>query len=144
MKKAASVLITGVLAATVLAGCGGDSPYCAAVKDKQSSLESFGEKRTNAGFSAYTKVARAIASEAPGGVKKDWTALADATAGVLKAHRSVGIRLEQMSNTAKVAELSTAQLKTINDSYNAFNRATKTQGKAVVDNVVKECKITLA
>ena len=143
MKKAASLLVTALLAAPVLSGCGGDSAYCAAVKDKQSTLDSFGSKKTDNSFSAYTKVARAIAKEAPAGAKKDWTALADATAGVLKAHRAAGIRLEDMTDKDKVAALGTDQLAKLNDAYDTFNSTTKKQGEAVVDNVSAECDITL-
>ena len=83
-----------------------------------------------------------IAKKAPGAVKKDWSTLGAETRGVLAAQEAVGLKLEEMKDTKKVAKLSTDQLKKVNDAYLAFNGTTK-ERTAVVKNVKKECKITL-
>jgi hypothetical protein len=77
-----------------------------------------------------------------GGEPVNRTALADVTKGVIAAQKAVGLTLEEMTDTAKVKKLSTAQLKQLNTAYQAFN-ATTTQRNAVVKNVKQECKITL-
>ncbi|MET0928793.1 MAG: hypothetical protein ABWX74_04715 [Aeromicrobium sp.] len=142
MKKIAAALVTSVVAATVLAGCGGDSPYCAAVKENRTALDSFGEKRTEKGFTTYAEALRAIATTAPDTVKDDWSKLGAVTDGVLKAHDKVGLPLQSMSDTAKVAALDADDLARLNKAYDAFNDTAK-QRKAVVADVKKSCEITL-
>lgn len=142
MSRIAAVLVTSVVAATVLAGCGGDDPYCAAVKENQSALNSFGEKRTEKGFTTYAKALRAIATTAPDTIKDDWSKLGSVTDGVLKAHDKVGLALDDMTDTAKVAELDSDDLARLNKAYDAFNDTAK-QRKAVVADVKKTCEITL-
>ena len=142
MRRHAAVLATAVLALTVLTGCGGEDPYCAAVKEHQSALDSFGQKRTQAGFTTYAEAVRAITATAPDSVRDDWAALGDVTTGVLEAHDKVGIPLEDMNDTATVDGLSADDLATLNDAYDAFND-TAAQRKAVVANVKTACDITL-
>ncbi|MGZ5402915.1 MAG: hypothetical protein ACXWDA_07195, partial [Aeromicrobium sp.] len=62
--------------------------------------------------------------------------------GVLKAQEAVGLKLEEMTDTKKVAKLKAADLKQLNAAYTAFNGTTKERA-AVVKNVKQECKITL-
>jgi hypothetical protein len=142
MKKTATVLLTAVVASSVLAGCGGDDPYCAAVKENKSALDTFGQKRTNAGFRAYADAVRAITTTAPDSSKDDWAKLGSVTAGVLKAHKKVGLPLQAMDDPAKVDKLGSADLKRLNAAYAAFNETTK-QRQAVVKDVKAVCDITL-
>jgi hypothetical protein len=141
MMRAVAVVITTVVAITTLTACG-DNPYCTAVKDHESTLNSLGEKRTNAAYRSYARAFRSVAKVSPDTVKKDWTELAEVTASVLNAQNEVGISLEEMTDAAKVKKLSTDQLKTLNNAYEAFNKTTP-QRRAVVKNVKKECEITL-
>lgn len=142
MKKTAAVLVTAVMSTTLLAGCSGDDPYCAAVKENKSVLDSFGKKRTNAGYTTYAKAVRAITTTAPDEIKDDWAKLGSVTDGVLKAHKTVGIKLEDMTDPAKLDELDTDDLATLNKSYDRFND-TAAQRTAIDKDVKASCEITL-
>jgi hypothetical protein len=142
MMRAVTTVITTVVVFTMVTACAGESPYCTAVKDQKSTLNSLGEKRTNAAYRSYARAFRSVAKVSPPAVKKDWTELAEVTASVLNAHDKVDIKLEEMSDQAKVKKLSTEQLKTLNNAYEAFNKTTP-QRRAVVKNVKQECDITL-
>jgi hypothetical protein len=142
MMRAVVVVITTVVAITTLTACGGEDAYCTAVKKNESTLNSLGEKRTNAAYRSYARAFRSVAKVSPDAVKKDWTELAEVTASVLNAQNEVHISLEEMTDASKVKKLSTDQLKTLNNAYEAFNKTTP-QRRAVVKNVKKECDITL-
>ena len=60
---------------------------------------------------------------------------------MLNAQDKAGIKLEEMTDQAKVKKLNTEQLKTLNNAYEAFNKTTP-QRRAVVKNVKEECEIT--
>jgi hypothetical protein len=141
MTRAVIGVIAAVVAFTTLAACG-DDPYCTAVKGQKATLNSLGEKRTNAAYRSYARAFRSVAKVSPAAVKKDWTELAEVTAAVLNAQAQVDIKLEEMSDVDKVKKLTTAQLKTLNSAYEAFNKTTP-QRRAVVKNVKQECDITL-
>jgi len=64
------------------------------------------------------------------------------TDGVLKAHDSVGLKLEEMTDAKKIAEVQADDLTKLNDAYKSFND-TAEERAAVVKNVKQECKITL-
>ncbi len=142
MMRAVFGVITTAVAFTALAACAGEDPYCAAVKKQESTLNSLGEKRTNDAYRSYARAFRSVAKVSPPAVKKDWTELAEVTAAVLNAQGKVDIKLEEMSDAAKIKKLDTAQLKTLNNAYEAFNKTTP-QRRAVVKNVQQECEITL-
>ncbi len=142
MKRAVTGMITTALAITLLTACSGDDPYCTAVSSQKSTLNSLGEKRTNEAYRSYAQAFRSVAKVSPSAVKKDWTELAEVTAAVLNAQDKVGIKLEEMTDAAKLKKLDTAELKTLNDAYEAFNK-TAPQRRAVVKNVKQECEITL-
>lgn len=133
--------VVATLAATVLSGCGG-SAYCDTVKENEKALNSFGQKRSDAAYTSYAKTMREIAKVSPDDVKKDWTALANVTEGVLAAQKDVGLDLKDMTDAAKVKKLDAAGLKKVNAAYEAFNKTTD-QRNAVVKNVKQECKVTL-
>ena len=139
-------VVTGVVATvvvfTLVAACAGDDPYCTAVKDQESTLNSLGEKRTTAAYQSYARAFRSVAKVSPPAVKKDWTELAEVTASVLNAQDKAGIKLEDMTDASKVKKLNTEQIKTLNNAYEAFNTTTP-QRRAVVKNVKEECEITL-
>jgi hypothetical protein len=141
MMRAVVGVITTVVAITTLTACGED-PYCTAVKKHESTLNSLGEKRTNAAYRSYARAFRSVAKVSPPAIKKDWTELAEVTASVLNAQEKAGISLEEMTDVSKVKKLNTDQLKTLNNAYEAFNKTTP-QRRAVVKNVKKECEITL-
>lgn len=134
--------LTLAAAAGLLAGCGGQSEYCATVEENATTLESLGKDRTNAAYTEYAETFEAVAADAPEAVAQEWTELAEATRGVLAAQEEVGLALEDMGDDDKVAELSTEQLAALNESYEAFN-GTSDQRNAVVKNVKQECDITL-
>jgi hypothetical protein len=142
MKRSAALLVGTIVTATTLSGCGGGNAYCDAVDHGKATLNTFGQKRTDAAYANYAKVFSGVAKVAPTTIRKDWTTLADVTKGVIAAQKGVGLSLEDMTNTAKVKKLTSDQLKKLNTAYNAFN-ATQTQRNAVVKNVKQECKITL-
>lgn len=143
MKRTATVLVTTIVGITTLSACGGDGdPYCDAVDKNKSTLNSFGEKRTDAAYANYAKVLSSIGKDAPASIKKDWAKLSTVTTGVLEAQKKTGLKLEEMADTAKVKKLSDAQLKELNAAYKTFN-GTADERNAVVKNVKQECKINL-
>jgi uncharacterized lipoprotein len=142
MKRTAAVLVTTIVAITTLSGCGGGNPYCDAVEKNKSTLNTFGQKRTNAAYATYAKVFAEVGKEAPAAIKKDWTALSKVTTGILDAQDKVGVKLEDMTKTDKIEKLNQAQLKELNAAYTKFNATTK-QRNAVVKNVLQECDIKL-
>lgn len=141
MKRLAAVVVSTVMATTLLSGCGGNA-YCDAVKDNEKTLNSFGKTRTNAAYTKYAATFRSIAKVAPDEVKKDWTDLAKVAEDVLTAQKQVGIKLDDMSKPESIKKLSNSDRKVLNTAYKAFN-ATSRQRTAVVKNVKQECKITL-
>lgn len=142
MKRTAAVLFTTIVGFTTLAGCGGGNPYCNAVDKNKTTLNTFGQTRTNAAYAKYAKAFAAVGKVAPAPVKKDWNTLSNVTSGILEAQRKSGLKLEEMTDTAKVKKLSNAQLKELNAAYKTFNGTTK-ERNAVVKNVKQECKINL-
>jgi hypothetical protein len=131
-----------VMTAGTLSGCAGGKEYCDTVKDGQTTLNKFGKTRSDKAYQGYSNLLGAIAKVAPKDIKPSWTKLADETDGVLEAQKSAGIKLEEMSDTKKVAALKAADLKKLNDAYMGFNGTTKERA-AVVKNVKQECKLTL-
>jgi hypothetical protein len=142
MMRAVTGVVATVVVFTLVTACAGDDPYCTAVKDQKSTLNSLGEKRTTAAYRSYARAFRSVAKVSPPAVKKDWTELAEVTASVLNAQEKAGIKLEDMTDQSKVRKLGTEQLKTLNNAYEAFNKTTP-QRRAVVKNVKEECEITL-
>ena len=143
MMRAVAGVVTTALAITTLTACAGEDPYCVAVEEQKATLNSLGEKRTDAAYRSYARAFRSVAKVSPPAVKKDWTELAEVTASVLNAQEKADIKLEEMSDVEKVKKLSTEQLKSLNNAYEAFNK-TSQQRRAVVKNVKQECEITLA
>ncbi len=142
MSRIATSVVSTIICATMLSACGGGSSYCDAVKKDEATLNTFGEKRTDAAYANYAKVFEGVAKVAPDTIKKDWTTLANVTKGVIAAQKAVNLQLEEMADAAKVKKLNEAQLKQLNTAYEAFN-GTTAQRTAVVKNVKQECKITL-
>lgn len=143
MKRTAAVLVTTIVGITTLSGCGGGGdPYCDAVEKNKNTLNTFGQKRTNAAYATYAKVFADVGKDAPAAIKKDWTTLSTVTTGILDAQKKAGLKLEEMTDSAKVKKLSDAQLKELNTAYKTFNGTTK-QRNAVVKNVKQKCKINL-
>jgi len=142
MKRTAAVLVTTIVGITTLSGCGGGDPYCDAVEKNKSTLNTFGQTRSNAAYAKYAKVFADVGKEAPASIKKDWTTLSTVTTGILDAQKKAGLKLEEMTDTAKVKKLKPAQLKELNTAYKTFNATTK-QRNAVVKNVKQKCKINL-
>jgi hypothetical protein len=143
MKRTAAVLVTTIVGITTLSGCGGGGdPYCHAVDKNKTTLNTFGQKRTNAAYATYAKAFADVGKEAPASIKKDWTTLSTVTTGILDAQNKTGLKLEEMTDSEKVKKLSPAQLKELNTAYKTFNGTTK-QRNAVVKNVKQECKINL-
>ncbi len=142
MKRVSVAAALLMVASATLTGCGGGSAYCDTVKEGQKTLNSFGQTRTDKAYEGYSSLLKKIAADAPKDVKKSWTTLSARTEGVLKAQDSVGLKLEDMADTKKVAKLKAADLKKLNDAYEAFNGTTKERA-AVVKNVKQECELTL-
>ena len=86
MNKSVATLVSTVVAGAVLAGCGGEDPYCAAIQENRSLLDDFGKTRTDAAYTKYAKAVRSITTTAPDDVKDDWAKLGAVTDGVVKAH----------------------------------------------------------
>jgi hypothetical protein len=140
--KTAAVLATTLLAATVLSGCGGDSPYCAAVKDNRRALDSFGTATTDAAFAKEARAVRRVAATDPEKVAGDWAAIDKAMQGVLKAQKKAGITFDDLNDPAQRAKVDDADVEAIQKAYGRFNDTAK-QRKTVVTDVQKTCDITL-
>ncbi|MGA8987777.1 hypothetical protein [Aeromicrobium sp.] len=143
MNKSAVVLISTIVSITTLAGCGGGgSPYCDAVKKDQDTLNTFGQKRTDAAYAKYASTFKAVGKQAPAPIKKDWMTLSTVTQGIISAQKEAGVKLEDMTDTATVKKIDPAQLTKLNAAYKKFN-ATTSERNAVVKNVLQECDIKL-
>lgn len=142
MKKAAALVAATVVASTVLSGCGGDSEYCATVKQNVSVLDTFGKKKTDAKFKKYRRAVNEISKLAPEPVDKDWTALTKSLIEVRDAQKAAGLKLEDVT-VKSVAGLSTAQSTGLNEAYKSFSDAVADHGQAITDNVKSECGVTL-
>jgi hypothetical protein len=140
--KTAAALATALLAATVLGGCGGDSPYCAAVKDNQSALDRFGSAPSDAAFAKEARAVRRIAETDPEKVGRDWKTIDQAMRAVQKAQKKAGITFDGLNDPDKRAEADDADVERIQKAYARFNDTAK-QRKTVVADVQKTCDITL-
>lgn len=142
--RGAACVAGAALMLATLTGCG-QSEYCKAVEEREVTLNSLGEKKSNDAYLAYARAFRAVASVAPPNIREDWTKLADVTQGVVTAHTKAGIRMEEMSDDKKLAVLATQPDKQelLNNAYDAFND-TPAERKAVVKNVKDECEIALS
>lgn len=130
------------LALSLVGACGGQSPYCEAVSTQQKALESFGSTKTDAAFTNDVAVLSSIRKLAPTGSKKQWATLAEVTQGVLDAHESVGLRMQDLDDETKRAALSSADIKKLNQSYDAFN-GSRAARRGIVADVKKTCDIQL-
>jgi hypothetical protein len=143
MKRTAAILVTTIVGIATLSGCGGGGdPYCDAVEKNKNTLNTFGQKRTDAAYAKYATVFGSIGKKAPASIKKDWTTLSTVTTGIIDAQKKAGVKLEDMTDSAKVKKLTPAQLKELNTAYKTFN-GTKEERNAVVKNVLQKCDIKL-
>jgi|GEM_PF-2646924 len=126
----------------LVSACGGQSPYCTAVKDDKALLDSFGATRTDAAFASYAKALRSVAAEAPSNSKADWKRLAEVTEGVIAAHQDVGFKLDDMKDAKKREGLGTSDIAELNKAYAAFNDTAK-QRKAIIADAEQTCDIKL-
>lgn len=141
MSRTAAILVSTIVGAAVLAGCGGQSDYCKAVEKDEASLNTFGQTRTDAAYKNYAKILENIATVAPDPISKEWSKLAEATRGVVAAQKAAGVALEEVT-PAKVKDMKPEKKALLNTAYETFN-GTSAQRAAVVKNVKQECKITL-
>lgn len=142
MRRAAVALAVASTMLATLTACG-SSPYCKAIEDHESTLNTLGQDKTNRDFRKYAAAYRAVATVAPLGVRKDWTKLAEVTQGVLVAHRKAGIKLQDMAVPEKLKAVSAENLALIRDAYTAFND-TDHEREAVVKSAKDECEISLS
>jgi hypothetical protein len=140
--KTAAALATALLATTVLSGCGGDSAYCAAVKDNQRALDTFGSATTDAAFAKEARAVRRIAATDPEKVGRDWKAIDRAMRSVQKVQRKAGITFDGLNDPEKRAAADDADIEAVVKAYSRFNDTAK-QRKTVVTDVQKTCDITL-
>lgn len=140
--RPAAWIVAAAVAAGTLAGCGGDSQYCAAVKENVSALDTFGKKKTDKAFTTYRRTTLELAELAPEPVGKDWKALAKAISNVQKAQKAAKLSLEDVS-VETVAGLSTEQSQRLDKSYRGFTDAVAEHGGVVKKNVESECGVKL-
>ena len=143
MNRTAAALVTALVATSVLSACGGDSPYCSAVKDNQPALDSFGKKTTDATFAKQANAVRTIAATDPDKVAKDWRAIDKAMRGVLAAQRRTKLSFADLADPDKRAAADADDITTVNKAYSAFNDTSR-QRLAVVRDVASTCKVTLS
>ena len=142
MNRIGVTLVTLAVSGSVLAGCGGDSPYCAAVKEHQVTLGSFGKAATDAAFAKEARAVREIAATKPEKVAKDWSAIDRAMRGVQAAQKKTDLTFAELADPEKRAAADTDDVETIDKAYAAFNDTAK-QRTAVVKDVKTTCDITL-
>jgi hypothetical protein len=142
MSKTTATLVMGVLAATVLAGCGGEDAYCAAVTENKRALDSFGTKTTQADLETETKAVQSVATTAPDEIKQDWSTVGAAMDRVTKELESADLTIEDLADPDERSQLSEDDLAGIAKAYDAFNKTEK-QREAIVLDVLERCEITL-
>ena len=142
MNRIAVTLVTLAVSGSVLAGCGGDSPYCAAVKENQATLGSFGKAASDAAFAKEARAVRQIAATKPEKVAKDWSAIDRAMRDVQTAQKKTGLTFGDLADSEKRAAADADDVETITKVYSAFNDTVK-QRTAVVKDVKTTCDITL-
>jgi hypothetical protein len=142
MKRAAAVVATIALIATTAAGCGGDSEYCAAVKEHQSALDSFGKKKTDAAFKKYRRATNSIAKVAPESVKDDWDSLTQSMVEVKDAQKAAGLKLQDVTAQSVAALGTQASAKLVN-AYESFTDAAEKHGAAIAADVKDQCGVKL-
>jgi hypothetical protein len=139
--RTAAVAAT-LLAASLLAGCGGDSPYCAAVKENQTALNSFGSAVTDATFAKQAAAVRQIAKTDPEKVGDDWAAIDKAMRRVLSVQKKTGLTFDDLNDPEKRAEADGDDIEAVNKAYGAFNDTAK-QRKAVAEDAATTCDVRL-
>jgi hypothetical protein len=142
MNRTVQLLVTGVVAASVLAGCGGDDPYCAAIKEQKTALDSFGSKKTDKGLKREAEAVRIIATEAPDKSKKSWSTVGAALDDVLAALKSADTTLQEMADPATIRAMEQDDVDRIRKAYAVFNE-TSVQRAALVKDIASTCDITL-
>jgi hypothetical protein len=140
--RTAAVVAATLLGSALLGGCGGDSPYCSAVKDNQAALNSFGTAVSDKTFAREARAVRTIAATEPAKVGDDWTAIDKAMRRVLSAQEKTGLTFADLADPDRRAEADGDDVETINKAYSAFND-TAQQRKAVVEDVTATCDVTL-
>ncbi|MBD8606184.1 hypothetical protein IFT73_04910 [Aeromicrobium sp. CFBP 8757] len=140
--RTAAAVVATLLGAGLLGGCGGDSPYCAAVKENQSALDSFGTKVSDKTFAREARAVRAIAATDPAKVGDDWTAIDKAMRRVLSAQKKTGMTFADLNDPEQRADADSDDLETVTKAYGVFND-TAQQRKAVVEDVETTCDVTL-
>ena len=142
LKHSVALAVSAAVAAAALAGCGGDSEYCAAVKKEVPVLDTFGKKKTDKAYKNYKRATSELAKVAPDSVRKDWTALTKAISNVQDAQKDAKLKLQDVT-VESVAGLSTAQSQGLNTAYEKFTDAVAEHGQAVKDDVESECGVKL-
>lgn len=143
MNRTAAALVTSLVATGVLTACGGDSPYCAAVKQNQAALDSFGKRTTDAAFAKEAEAVRTIAATEPDNVATDWRAIDKAMRGVLAAQKKTKLTFADLADPDTRAEADSDDIETVNKAYSAFNDTAK-QRLAVVRDVSSTCEVDLS
>lgn len=143
MTRTATVLVTAVVAATTLAACGGDSPYCAAVKTHQKTLGAFGAKVTDAAFAREAAAVREIAATDPAKVADDWKAIDKAMRRVVTAQNKTGLTFDDLADQDTRDDAGADDIETITQAYASFND-TAQQRKAAVEDAQATCNVTLS
>jgi hypothetical protein len=142
MNRTTAGILTGVVALAVLAGCGGEDPYCAAVTENKAALDGFGTKGTQKALTAETKAVRSVTTAAHDDIKDDWSAIGAAMERVAKALKAADVSIEDLNDAEVRRDMAQDDLDEIRASYEAFNKTSK-QRTAVVEDVLQRCEITL-
>ncbi|EFQ83896.1 hypothetical protein HMPREF0063_10612 [Aeromicrobium marinum DSM 15272] len=142
MRRALVAVGAAATGLALVSGCGAGD-YCAAVEADLDTLSGFGAERTTEAYTTYADTLRTIGAVAPDDVADDYADLESVTRAVLDAQSAVGVPLEQMTDQAAVAPLTSEQLADLDAAYQAFND-TADQREAIVASVVDECGVTLS
>lgn len=147
MKRLGVACAVALMASATLSGCGGNA-YCDAAKANKDSLAKVGQTTSMKALQGDATVLRKLGKVAPKDIRGDWTKLADVSAAVVAAWRSVGVDIEdavakKKPALTKLSQLSSADKKKLEAARTAFNDA-KTERAAIVKSLKQECEVTLS
>ncbi|MDO9400748.1 MAG: hypothetical protein Q7T46_04740 [Polaromonas sp.] len=144
MRRIVAALVTCVTAAAVLSGCGGDSPYCATVRDTEAQLRAIGSAQDDADLARAAGAANRIATVAPAPVDADWKGIADALTSFATTLKKVGVTYQDLLAQQNLQDLTDADRTELRASLAELEKANDpTVTKRINDQVQDECDIVI-
>ncbi|MFY0406051.1 hypothetical protein [Solicola sp. PLA-1-18] len=144
MRRSLGAVVATTAAAAVLTACGGDSPYCATIRDTEGQLRAIGNAATDADLATAAGAAQRIADVAPEPVDADWRGIASALTSFAETLKTVGITYQDLlaqQNLQDLTDDDRAKLTTSLEQLRQANSSTVTT--RINDQVQDECDIVI-